>query len=137
MVYSSDRADTPVHATSPSCHTTCGSFLPVQRTYYQSRRPEFQMAACHIPDWCFGGRAVATLPIPLCMIQATSQLITSLLHTTTSVCPFQESTCCHVFARGPGHPGKIPGTSQVPSLGTQGKQTFKGGRGIFGPHPFA
>ena len=39
--------------------------------------------------------------------------------------------------RGPGHPGKIPGISQVPSLETQGKQTFEGGRELFGPHPFA
>ena len=39
--------------------------------------------------------------------------------------------------RGPGHPGKIPGTSQLPSLETQGKQTFEGGHELFDPHPFA
>ena len=39
--------------------------------------------------------------------------------------------------RGPGHPAKIPGTSQVPSLETQGRQTFEGGHELFDPHPFA
>ena len=38
--------------------------------------------------------------------------------------------------RGPGHPGKIPGTSQVPPFQTQGRQTFKGGRKLFDHHPF-
>ena len=36
--------------------------------------------------------------------------------------------------RGPGHPSKIPGTSQVPP---QGRQTFEGGHELFDPHPFA
>ena len=36
-----------------------------------------------------------------------------------------------------GHPGKIPGTSQVPSVETQGRQTFEGGHKLFDPHPFA
>ena len=26
---------------------------------------------------------------------------------------------------GPGHPGKIPGTSQIPLFETQGRQTFE------------
>ena len=39
--------------------------------------------------------------------------------------------------RGPGHPGKIPGTSQIPLLETQGRRTFEGGRELFGHHPFA
>ena len=38
--------------------------------------------------------------------------------------------------RGPGHPGKIPGTSQIPLLETQGRQTFEGGHELFGHHPF-
>ena len=29
--------------------------------------------------------------------------------------------------RGPGHPGQIPGTSQIPLLQTQGRQTFEAG----------
>ena len=39
--------------------------------------------------------------------------------------------------RGPGHAGKIPGTSQTPLLETQGRQTFEGGHELFGHHPFA
>ena len=39
--------------------------------------------------------------------------------------------------RGPGHPGKIPGTSQVPPFETQGRQTFEGGHELFDHHPFA
>ena len=39
--------------------------------------------------------------------------------------------------RGPGHPGKIPGTSQIPLLETQGRQTFEGEHELFGHHPFA
>ena len=39
--------------------------------------------------------------------------------------------------RGPGHPGTIPGTSQIPSVETQGKQTFEGGHGLFDPHPLS
>ena len=35
--------------------------------------------------------------------------------------------------RNLGHPGNIPGTSQVPSLETQGKQTFEGGCELFDP----
>ena len=38
--------------------------------------------------------------------------------------------------RGPGHPGKSPGTSQIPLLETQGRQTFEGGHEVFGHHPF-
>ena len=38
---------------------------------------------------------------------------------------------------GPGHPGKIPGTSQALSLEALGKQTFEGGNERFDPHPFA
>ena len=38
--------------------------------------------------------------------------------------------------RGPGHPGKIPGTSQIPLFETQGRQTFEGGHEVFGHHPF-
>ena len=38
--------------------------------------------------------------------------------------------------RGPGHPGKIPGTSQVPLFETQGRQTFEGEHELFGHHPF-
>ena len=34
--------------------------------------------------------------------------------------------------RGPGHPGKIPGTFQIPLFETQGRQTFEGEH-----HPFA
>ena len=37
---------------------------------------------------------------------------------------------------GPGHPGNIPGTSQVPPFKTQGRQTFEEGRELFDPHPF-
>ena len=37
---------------------------------------------------------------------------------------------------GPGHPGKIPGTSRIPLFETQGRQTFEGGHEIFGHHPF-
>ena len=40
-------------------------------------------------------------------------------------------------ARGPGHPGKISGTSQIPLFETQGRQTFEGGHELFGHHPFA
>ena len=48
--------------------------------------------------------------------------------------------CCTNFLntpRGPGHPGKIPGTSQIPLFETQGRQTFEGGHEVFGHHPFA
>ena len=38
---------------------------------------------------------------------------------------------------GPGHPGKISGTSQIPLFETQGRQTFKGGHKLFDHHPFA
>ena len=38
--------------------------------------------------------------------------------------------------RGPGHPGKIPGTSQIPLFETQGRQTFEGGHEVFGHHSF-
>ena len=38
--------------------------------------------------------------------------------------------------RGPGHPGKIPGTSQSPLFETQGRQTFEGVHEVFGHHPF-
>ena len=40
-------------------------------------------------------------------------------------------------ARGPGHPGKIPGTSRIPLFKTQGRQSFEGGHEVFGHHPFA
>ena len=39
--------------------------------------------------------------------------------------------------RGPGHPGKIPGTSQIPLFESQGAQTFEGWHKLFGHHPFA
>ena len=39
--------------------------------------------------------------------------------------------------RGPGHPGKNPGTSQVPPFETQVRQTFEGGHEVFDPYPFA
>ena len=39
--------------------------------------------------------------------------------------------------RGPGHPGRTFGTSQVPPFETQGRQTFEGGHELFGLHPFA
>ena len=47
--------------------------------------------------------------------------------------------CTNFFnsPRGPGHPGKIPGTSQVPPFQTQGRQTFKWGHELFDHHPFA
>ena len=38
--------------------------------------------------------------------------------------------------RGPRHPGKIPGTSQIPLFETQGRQTFEGGHELFVHHPF-
>ena len=38
--------------------------------------------------------------------------------------------------RGPGHPAKIPGTSQIPLFETQGRQTFEREHEVFG-HPFA
>ena len=38
--------------------------------------------------------------------------------------------------RGPGHPGKIFGTSQIPLFETQGRQAFEGGHELFGHHPF-
>ena len=37
--------------------------------------------------------------------------------------------------RGPGHPGKILGTSQAPPFETQGRQTFQGGHELFDHHP--
>ena len=37
--------------------------------------------------------------------------------------------------RGPGHPGKNPGISQIPLLTP--RQTFEGGHEVFDPHPFA
>ena len=40
-------------------------------------------------------------------------------------------------ARGPGHPGKIPGTSRIPLFETQERQSFEGGHEVFGHHPFA
>ena len=40
-------------------------------------------------------------------------------------------------AKGPGHPGKIPGTSRIPLFETQGRQSFEGGHEVFGHHPFA
>ena len=40
-------------------------------------------------------------------------------------------------ARGPGHPGKIPGTSRIPLFENQGRQSFEGGHEVFGHHPFA
>ena len=39
--------------------------------------------------------------------------------------------------RGPGHPGKIPGTSQIPLFETQGRQTFEREHELFGHRPFA
>ena len=39
--------------------------------------------------------------------------------------------------KGPGHPGKLPGTSQIPLFEIQGRQTFEGGRELFGHHAFA
>ena len=48
--------------------------------------------------------------------------------------------CCTNFLNTPkglGHPGKIPGTSQIPLFETQGRQTFEGGHKLFGHHPFA
>ena len=39
--------------------------------------------------------------------------------------------------KGPGHPGKIPGTSQTPLFETQGRQIFEGEHELFGHHPFA
>ena len=39
--------------------------------------------------------------------------------------------------RGPGHPGKILGTSQTPLFETPGRQTFEGGHELFGHHPCA
>ena len=39
--------------------------------------------------------------------------------------------------QGPGHLGKIPGTSLIPLFETQGRQTFEGGHELFGHHPFA
>ena len=51
--------------------------------------------------------------------------------------------CARIFctnflntARGPGHPGKIPGTSRIPLFETQGRQSFEGGHEVFGHHPF-
>ena len=38
--------------------------------------------------------------------------------------------------RGPGHPAKIPGTSQVPLFETQGRQSFEGEHEVFDHHPF-
>ena len=39
-------------------------------------------------------------------------------------------------ARGPGHPGKILGTSRIPLFETQGRQSFEAGHEVFGHHPF-
>ena len=39
--------------------------------------------------------------------------------------------------RGPGHPGIIPGTSQIPLFKAQERQTFEGEHEVFDPHPFA
>ena len=38
---------------------------------------------------------------------------------------------------GLGHPGKIPGTSQIPLSEIQGSQTFEGEHELFGHQPFA
>ena len=38
--------------------------------------------------------------------------------------------------RGPGCPGKSPGTSQIPPYQTQGRQTFEGGQELFDHYPF-
>ena len=38
--------------------------------------------------------------------------------------------------RNPGHPSKIPGTSQIPLFETQGRQTCEGGHELFDPLPF-
>ena len=41
-----------------------------------------------------------------------------------------------ITPRGAGHPGKIPGTSQIPLFENQGRRTFAGGHEPFGHHPF-
>ena len=38
--------------------------------------------------------------------------------------------------RAPRHPGKIPGTSQIPLFETQGRQTFEREHELFDHHPF-
>ena len=38
---------------------------------------------------------------------------------------------------GPGHPGRTPGTSQIPLFETQGRQTSEGEHELFGHQPFA
>ena len=38
--------------------------------------------------------------------------------------------------KGPGHPSKIPGTSQIPLFETQGRQSFEGEHEVFDHHPF-
>ena len=50
---------------------------------------------------------------------------------------FQGFFCVLNTPRGPGHPGKIPGTSRIPLFETQGRQSFEGGHEVFGHHPFA
>ena len=47
--------------------------------------------------------------------------------------------CTHYLntPKGPGHPGIIPGTSQIPLFETQGRQTFGGGQELFGHRSFA
>ena len=45
-------------------------------------------------------------------------------------------TNCLNTPRGPGHPCKIPGTSQIPLFKLQGRQTSEGGRELCDPHPF-
>ena len=47
------------------------------------------------------------------------------------------STNCLNTPKGPGHPGEIPGTSQVPPYESQRRQTFEGEHEVFDPHPFA
>ena len=37
--------------------------------------------------------------------------------------------------KGLGHPGKSPGTFQIPLFETQGRQTFEGGHELVGHHP--
>ena len=63
---------------------------------------------------------------------------------TYSFFPRERKMCTNFFCtnfsntpRGPGHPGKIPGTFQIPLFETQGRQTFEGGHELFGHHPFA
>ena len=92
--------------------------------------------------------AITNLPYHLFVTPRVSKSLMLHLHTHTHnrstnfnrEKKVRTNFCCTNFLhtpRGPGHPGKIPGTSQIPFFETPGRQTFKGGHELFGHHSFA